>query len=407
MAVLSLMDGYFKSSISLKKLQILRRFTCSIQEDGIWGNFENGEWLGMIGEVYRNKTDIVIGSLDHTYERSLAADFALAVVDTRYKMALHLPRRRDEMWSSYVMEMTQITWLVFVMFSLLFCVTISFLSRYSPQETIKISITDAMLVVVGSFSSNANQWKISSISTRITMIIIFFSSYLIYSHYVAFLISSLTFSRTKLPFTTLEGLLGNKKFGFGFEKGTSLEEQFKRAKNPTFQRVWQTFVRDKDQNLPENDDEGIARVKSGHYVYVLEELSFQYNYAKDCSLKMVNPPIIRIPSSFAFRKNSYLKNAVNYHLQIMKEYGILDKLWQKWNPRLKGCQKERNGNRFYPLDIWNVFSAFFLLFSFLILSVLILIVEKRKKLKKRKKKRSLPATNQLANYYKQVALKNK
>ncbi|GBO05121.1 hypothetical protein AVEN_234739-1 [Araneus ventricosus] len=63
------LEGYVMDLVEQLSLVTGRRFQVQVVKDGYYGVYRNGRWNGMIGELVRNETDLVIADLTKTIER--------------------------------------------------------------------------------------------------------------------------------------------------------------------------------------------------------------------------------------------------------------------------------------------------------------------------------------------------
>lgn len=56
---------------------------CRNSPDGEWGSLREGRWTGMVGELWRDQADVIMGPLDNTLSRSTAVDFAVQFTRVR------------------------------------------------------------------------------------------------------------------------------------------------------------------------------------------------------------------------------------------------------------------------------------------------------------------------------------
>ncbi|MPC65177.1 hypothetical protein E2C01_059308 [Portunus trituberculatus] len=69
--------------------------------------------------------------------------------------------------------------------------------------------------------------EVRSVSTRIVFITIFMATLVVYAHYTSALVSLLTVASTSVGFSSLQELVQDGSYRFGFRSGTLLEQEFR------------------------------------------------------------------------------------------------------------------------------------------------------------------------------------
>ncbi|XP_068246091.1 glutamate receptor ionotropic, kainate glr-3-like isoform X2 [Palaemon carinicauda] len=346
-------------------------YSCRQPPDGLWGSPSNGVWNGLVNELLNNNADVVVTSLDNSNARVRVIDFLIGLEEIGYQLVVRRPGLMERTWTSFTSELVPSSWIATIAFALLIPPFLCFCSHFSPQETEKISLKDAYICTVGAFSVQGSWLEVRSISTRIIFITIFLTTLLVYAHYTSALVSMLTVASTTTQITSLQNLLQNGMYSFGFEREISIQSYFENSQGGLFHDVWKELVRD-PSNLPATSIEGITRVLEEKYVFMIEENLYRTEFSGVCGAVMIPGKYFIQQTGFAVQKGSPLLKIFNNQLMRMIDGGIFSRLWKAWQPPPPLCTSES----VVALNIQQLFTAFLLLVFGLILAVIFLPCER-------------------------------
>ncbi|KAG7158354.1 Glutamate receptor ionotropic, kainate 2-like 15 [Homarus americanus] len=355
-------------------LQEIHGFTysCRVPEDGKWGALSDGKWNGLVQEMVEQRADAVVSSLDHTGARAKAVHFVTGLREVGYRLVVRRPGLMDQTWTSFTSELLPDAWLGTMAFVLLAPPCLVLCAHYSPLETEKVTLKDAYILAVGAFAIQGSWLDVRSISSRIVFITIFLATLVVYAHYTSALVSLLTVASTNTGFSTLQALLQDGSFQFGFISGTSLEVEFRNADQWLFKEVWERLVVPDPLNLVTTHQEGINKVINERYVYMMEENEFRAMIGNQCQVVLTKSQYFSTQTGFAVATDSPLKKVFDTQLLRMRDGGVLSRSWQKWQPPPALCTDQG----VVALDLSHLFTAFLLLVLGVVLAVIILPCER-------------------------------
>ncbi|XP_064099385.1 glutamate receptor ionotropic, kainate 2-like [Macrobrachium nipponense] len=287
-------------------------YSCRQPPDGLWGNPTNGVWNGLVKELLDNNADVVVTALDNSNARVRVLDFLLGLKEIGYQLVVRRPGLMERTWTSFTSELVPAAWLATVAFALMVPPFLCFSSKFSPQETERISLKDAYILTIGAFTVQGSWLEVRSISTRIIFITIFFTTLLVYAHYTSALVSLLTVASTSTHITSLQSLLEDGTYSFGFQRDISVQSYFETSQGGLFHNVWKQLVLGNPSNLPTTDDAGITWVLDKKYVHMIEENLYRAKFSSACDTVMVRGKYFTQQTGFALQKGSPLQKIFNH-----------------------------------------------------------------------------------------------
>ncbi|XP_042861830.1 uncharacterized protein LOC122246992 [Penaeus japonicus] len=213
---------------------------------------------------------------------------------------------------------------------------------------------------------------VRSLSTRIVFITIFLATLVVYAHYTSALVSLLTVASTSVGFSSLQSLLEDGSHQFGFMSGTSLEDEFKNAKQPIIREVWDQLIAPNPDNLAVSDRAGVKKVIAGRYVYMMEENIYRSMFPNQCDTQLLRGQYFTTETGFAVRQGSPLKEIFDNQLMRMRDGGVLSRSWKRWQPPPPLC----TAPPVVALNLHHLFTAFLLLLLGVVAAVVFLPCEK-------------------------------
>ncbi|XP_064099245.1 glutamate receptor ionotropic, kainate 1-like isoform X2 [Macrobrachium nipponense] len=294
-------------------LQEILGFTykCYKPPDGKFGVKSKGVWNGLVKEVLDDRADVVVTSLDHNNVRREAVDFLLSLREVGYQLIARQPGLMEQTWTSFTSELMPASWIATIIFTLLIPLCLYICARVSPLETEKVTLKDAYILAVGALAYQGSWLEVKSTSTRIVFISIFMATLLIYSYYTSALVSLLTVASTSTGISSLQELLIHKKYGFGFRRDISIQEEFLGAQSGLYHDVWHELTTGVIEDLPKTNEEGVDKVRSESYVFMMEENIYRASFYNFCDVTVIKEKYFVQGSGFAFAKGSPLLEIFN------------------------------------------------------------------------------------------------
>ncbi|KAK4316820.1 hypothetical protein Pmani_012074 [Petrolisthes manimaculis] len=349
--------GYAKDVWDM--LQEIHGFTyeCQVPGDGSFGTLVDGKWSGLVGDLVEGRADVAMTSLDHNTARASVVSFTAGLREVGYRLVARRPGLMDQTWTSFTSELMPDAWLGTLAFVVMAPPCLVFCARYSPFETQSVTLKDAYILAIGAFAIQGSWLEVRSVSTRIVFLTIFVTTLVVYAHYTSALVSLLTVTSTSNGFNSLQELLNDRSYNFGFQAGTFLEEEFKTAQHSVFSDVWEELVLSDANNLVESPQDGITKVANERYVYMIEENEFRSLFGDMCQVQLLKTSYFNTHTGFALTSNSPLKKMFDNQLIRMRDGGILSRAWQSWQPPPALC----TAPRMVAINFQHIITAFLLL----------------------------------------------
>lgn len=108
-------------------------------------------------------------------------------------------------------------------------------------------------------------------------------SFVMVSSYTANLAAFLTRERLLTPIKGAEDLAKQSNIEYGCVRSGSTEAFFRESKYETHEKMWQSMSR----ALTDSNREGVERVLSGGYAFLMESTSIQYLVERHCELAQI------------------------------------------------------------------------------------------------------------------------
>ncbi|KAG7168405.1 Glutamate receptor ionotropic, delta-1-like 1, partial [Homarus americanus] len=102
--------------IILTEIGSIMNFTYTVQynpPDYHWGDFINGTWMGMAGQLVRREKDLIINTFSVLYERMAVMDFSVVIFSDSFSAVLKMPKP-EARWAAVVYPFTEKMWVALV-----------------------------------------------------------------------------------------------------------------------------------------------------------------------------------------------------------------------------------------------------------------------------------------------------
>ncbi|XP_047480180.1 probable glutamate receptor [Penaeus chinensis] len=360
---------------ALAKRSLLPRYSCYRVEDGQWGSVVNGEWTGLIRDVYDGRADIAVGPLSVTRQRSDAVDFLIALMASSYRIVVKRPTNEDYMWTVYTKQFQSSVWVIILALSTSEMLSLYLVSHRSSQEY-SISFADSAFATVGTLFGQGRTVMLTSLLLQSVAL----------TFYTSTLVSALTVGPPLPPYKDLQALYKKSSLKLAFLKGGTQLEYIKQeiqvslrnvpsCTDPLesldaglYQLVWQSVT---DEELVESEYEGVAKALRGKHAYLAWEIFFRLRYGGDC--RLIELPVSYFPdyASFAVAKDSPLVPVLNKIILDMLSGGLPKKWWGEFSGQKTDCTALESG----PVELKTVITAFLLITLGIVISLAILSVE--------------------------------
>lgn len=142
-------------------------------------------------------------------------------------------------------------------------------------------------------------------SSRTVASIWSFFTLIMVSSYTANLAAFLTVESLVSPISSAEDLANlNGKIKYGAKRDGSTISFFREGDYPTYQKMWQ-FMSSHPEYLTSSNIQGVERVKTENYAFLMESTSIEYTKERECDVTQVGGLLDDKGYGIAMRKSKY------------------------------------------------------------------------------------------------------
>ncbi|XP_067129511.1 LOW QUALITY PROTEIN: glutamate receptor ionotropic, kainate 2-like [Centruroides vittatus] len=381
---------YTGHSIALvQKLSEIANFTFKFHEveDKEYGKLKGSEWNGMIGELVKNKADMVVADLTVTQDRQTAVDFTGPYMTLGIGILFKKPSKKDDNLFSFLSPFSVQVW--FYMATAILGVTIVMyvMGRFTPYEwenphpcdqnpeelENQFTLQETAWLVVGGLLQQGGDINPLATSTRMAIGYWWFFTLIMVSSYTANLAAFLTAGRMEAAIKSAEDLVNQQKIQYGCVAGGSTEKFFKSSDHPLYSRMWTTMESAEPKVFVKNNDKGKERVKMGNYAFFMESTTIDYATVSDCDFMQIGDTLDEKNYAIATPKGSPIRESLSHSLLKLQELGILRILKDEWWKSDVVCPKEEPPSD--TLGLENIGGVFLILTIGLPLALVAVLVE--------------------------------
>uniref|UniRef100_A0A914YX47 Uncharacterized protein n=1 Tax=Panagrolaimus superbus TaxID=310955 RepID=A0A914YX47_9BILA len=278
----------------LEKIAELRNFTYEIYEvpDKTYGVKEaNGRWTGMVGELQSGVADLAVASLTVTYTRSEVLDFTVPYMHLGISILFKRPKASMPGFFTFMAPLGFDVWIWTLSAYVGTSIAIWVLAMLSPIEQKKSSVNKFTLInsfwfTVSSLMQQGPEISPKASSTRIATAFWWFFAIIFISSYTANLAAFLTTERMITPIENADDLAKQTKIKYGTLGRGSTMTFFNESKIETYSKMWKQMEA-QPSLFVKSSKEGIQRVKTSEYAYLMESSMLEYAIERDCELIQV------------------------------------------------------------------------------------------------------------------------
>ncbi|KAK6172970.1 hypothetical protein SNE40_016516 [Patella caerulea] len=363
-------------------------FTFELPVDSDYGSKkENGDWTGMVGQLYRKEVDIVIADLVTTEDRTTVVDFIFPPFFVGSWGALY--RTGIDMgvkWIKIFRPFQGYVYLTMLAATVLVAMGIYVLAVYcngSPRGEgmgdIMFRMLNIIISVFGVLFVRGDGMETKQMSVRVLLVSFSMFSVVLAGIYVGNLTASLTDIKFKRPFNNLEELVELTDWKWGIRGFDLYKTVMKQSKNPMIKRLWTGLVEfnKTDPSTFEMDmDFHIKKVlKPGEkYVFITADSKYELSKRHICNLKIIDEIYSNLPIAIAVSKDSYLKPDLELTMSKLSDNGFVRYLTQRLytDNRQPPC-KISEDKRSFHLD--DILGAFVVALIGLAITLIVLLIE--------------------------------
>ncbi|EGT60541.1 hypothetical protein CAEBREN_28776 [Caenorhabditis brenneri] len=337
----------------LNEMTKVLKFNYTIIEvqDGTYGiEDESGRWNGIIGALQRHEADLSLSAVTITYSRAEVVDFTLPFM--HLGISILLARTSEEtdkgsLWT-FLEPLSLTVWISLLISYCIVSYSMHILAKFSPYEWYNLeriderdfeniknqknqfTILNSFWFTMGSLMQQGSDVIPRAAATRLIAVVWWMFTQIIISSYTAQLAAFLTVERMSTPIESTQDLANQQKIRYGVLKSGSTMDFFRESKIPMYERMWSVMESSSPGVFVNSSREGIARVKSGGYAYMMESSMLEYYLERDCDLQSIGGLLDSKGYGIALPKGSPLRDILSRTVLQLQERTILEALKNKW-----------------------------------------------------------------------------
>ena len=343
-------------------------------EDGSFGSpLPNGTWTGMIGDLIRNKADVIVGPVSVSGSRFQVVSFTPSYFDTGLSLLVTKETDADnpfsfllpfswEVWILLLVSMFVVSCLSWI-FDL--CSPYGYRKGADDVETLSFSssLFNSAATLVGQGGEIGRSW-----SSRVLLVGYCVFAMIALSTYTANLAAFLT---TKIQATTVSSLSDLRTYGFKFGVPRDSDPALFISTSSQMADIRKNMILYKDLE----ECIGALRNKSISAVIWANSVVEYVANQPPCDTLKVGELFDKSNMAMPFTKGSYMVDHFSILLLKLRANGVIDQLVQSWWIDKGSCSAISASNVASGITIHDFWGVFLLLAVFFVLSLIILIVE--------------------------------
>ncbi|KAM7395268.1 hypothetical protein PAMA_006842 [Pampus argenteus] len=365
------------------------RYELRLVEDGKYGAMDEGtgQWNGMVRELMDHKADLAVAPLAITYVREKVIDFSKPFMTLGISILYRKPNGTNPGVFSFLNPLSPDIW----MYILLACLGVScvlfVIARFSPYEWYNphpcnpdsdvvennFTLLNSFWFGVGALMQQGSELMPKALSTRIVGGIWWFFTLIIISSYTANLAAFLTVERMESPIDSADDLAKQTKILYGVVEDGATMTFFKKTKISTYDKMWEFMNSRRQSVMVKNVDEGIQRVLTSDYAFLMESTTIEFVTQRNCNLTQVGGLIDSKAYGVGTPMGSPYRDKITIAILQLQEEGKLHMMKEKWW-RGNGCPEEESKEA-SALGVQNIGGIFIVLAAGLVLSVFVAVGE--------------------------------
>ncbi|XP_049528884.1 glutamate receptor ionotropic, kainate 2-like [Dermacentor silvarum] len=274
------------------------RYQLRLVRDGAYGAQDSrGHWNGVMRELIDKEADLAIGDLTITSQREQAVDFTMPFMTLGVSI-LYKKTEQKRSLLFFLSPLSSDVWLCVAAACIVVSVVLCCVARAQSAEWTRsravsrcagcclksdFTLLNSLWFTISAIMRQGCDKSPRSPSTRIITVTWWMFSFVLVSSYTANLASFLTRERLRSPIESAEDLAKQSAVRYGCVRSGSTHTLFKESRYETYEMMWHAMKDD----LVSSNDEGIERVESGGYAFLMESTSVEYVVRRRCKLKQI------------------------------------------------------------------------------------------------------------------------
>uniref|UniRef100_A0A8C4WVB5 Glutamate receptor n=1 Tax=Eptatretus burgeri TaxID=7764 RepID=A0A8C4WVB5_EPTBU len=374
----------------LRQLASILGFTYEIHlvPDGKYGVMdENNEWNGLIRELIDHKADLAVAPLTINYMREKVVDFSKPFMSLGISILYRKANGTNPGVFSFLNPLSPDIWIYIVLAYVAVSCVLFVIARFSPYEWYNphpcnpesdviennFTLLNSFWFGVGALMQQGSELMPKALSTRIVGGIWWFFTLILISSYTANLAAFLTVERMESPISSADDLAKQTKIEYGAMRDGSTMAFFKKSKISTYEKMWAFMNSRAKTAFVKSNEEGMQRVLSTNYAFLMESTTIEYVTQKNCNLTQVGGLLDGKGFGIGTSLGSPYRDKMTIAILQLQDEGVLQVLRDKWWLG-NGCPTD-DGKEASALGVQNIGGIFLILAAGLLLSVVVALAE--------------------------------
>ncbi|XP_043249876.1 ionotropic receptor 25a [Colletes gigas] len=428
-----LWDGYCIDFIKKLAEDMQFDYDLIVPEDRQFGKkLDNGQWNGLIGDLAKGETDIVVAALTMTSEREEVIDFVAPYFEqSGILIVIRKPVRKPSLFKFMTVLKVEV-WLSIVGALTLTGIMIWILDKYSPYSARNnkrlypypcrdFTLKESFWFALTSFTPQGGGEAPKALSSRTLVAAYWLFVVLMLATFTANLAAFLTVERMQTPVQSLEQLARQSRINYTVLANSSVHQYFMNMKNAEDKlytvwkeitlnstsdqveyRVWDYPIKEQYGHILQaitqvgpvaSAEEGFRKViesENSEFAFIHDSSAIKYEVTRNCNLTEVGEVFAEQPYAIAVQQGSHLQEEISRRILDLQKDRYFETLTSKyWNQSLKAQCLDSDDNEGITLEsLGGVFIAtlFGLALAMITLAGEVLYYRKRSDSQKDKRK---------------------
>ncbi|XP_053972088.1 ionotropic receptor 25a [Hylaeus volcanicus] len=426
-------DGYCIDFIKKLSEEMQFDYDIVVPEDREFGKkMANGQWNGLIGDLSKGETDIVVAALTMTSEREEVIDFVAPYFEqSGILIVIRKPVRKPSLFKFMTVLKVEV-WLSIVGALTLTGIMIWILDKYSPYSAKNnkrlypypcrdFTLKESFWFALTSFTPQGGGEAPKALSSRTLVAAYWLFVVLMLATFTANLAAFLTVERMQTPVQSLEQLARQSRINYTVLANHSVHRYFMNMKNAEDKlytvwkeitlnstsdqveyRVWDYPIKEQYGHILQaitqvgpvkSAEEGFRKViesENSEFAFIHDSSAIKYEVTRNCNLTEVGEVFAEQPYAIAVQQGSHLQEEISRRILDLQKDRYFETLTSKyWNQSLKAQCLDSDDNEGITLEsLGGVFIAtlFGLALAMITLAGEVLYYRKRSDSQKNKRK---------------------
>nr|XP_045721186.1 glutamate receptor ionotropic, kainate 2 [Mirounga angustirostris] len=333
------------------------------------------------------KADLAVAPLAITYVREKVIDFSKPFMTLGISILYRKPNGTNPGVFSFLNPLSPDIWMYILLAYLGVSCVLFVIARFSPYEWYNphpcnpdsdvvennFTLLNSFWFGVGALMQQGSELMPKALSTRIVGGIWWFFTLIIISSYTANLAAFLTVERMESPIDSADDLAKQTKIEYGTVEDGATMTFFKKSKISTYDKMWAFMSSRRQSVLVKNNEEGIQRVLTSDYAFLMESTTIEFVTQRNCNLTQIGGLIDSKGYGVGTPMGSPYRDKITIAILQLQEEGKLHMMKEKWW-RGNGCPEEESKEA-SALGVQNIGGIFIVLAAGLVLSVFVAVGE--------------------------------